>query len=70
MSVIFFDTNPSVRNTYLELRAGVILGIAHHRHLDATLESEFQRICYEVYEDLLHPLYVYGQLLGYIWMHI
>jgi len=70
MSVIFFDSDASVRNTYLELRAGVILGIAHHRHLDASLKREFQRVGYQVYEDLLHPLYVYCQLLGYIWMHI
>ena len=70
MSVIFLDTDPSVRNTYLELRAGVILGIAHHRHLDAPLESEFQRVSYQVYEDLLHPLDVDGQLLGHIRMDI
>lgn len=70
MSVIFFYTDASVRYTYLELRAGVILGIAHHRHLYAALESEFKWVGYQVYEDLLHPLYVYSQLLGYIGMHI
>lgn len=42
MSVIFFYTDASVRYTYLKLRAGVILGIAHHRHLYAALESEFK----------------------------
>ena len=70
MPVIFINSDPSVRYTYLELGARTILGIAHHCHLYAPLESEFQRVGYQVYEDLLQPLDIYCQLLGYIRMHI